>query len=73
MSTAYSQIFELSVPDRLRLFEELWESIARAPKSLPLIEWQKAELNRRKAAQDQSGTPGASWEEVEQRIRERHA
>jgi putative addiction module component (TIGR02574 family) len=73
MSPAFSEIFELSVPDRLRLVEELWDSIAATPHSLPLLDWQKQELDRRKEAQAQSGAPGASWEDVERRIRERHA
>jgi putative addiction module component (TIGR02574 family) len=73
MSTALPQISEMSVADRLRLIEELWDSIAATPESLPLLEWQKNELDRRKAAQAQSGATGASWEEVERRIRERHA
>jgi putative addiction module component (TIGR02574 family) len=73
MNTSFPQIFELSVPDRLRLVEELWDSIAAAPDSLPLLDWQKEELDRRKVAQAQSGALGSSWEDVERRIRDRHA
>jgi putative addiction module component (TIGR02574 family) len=73
MRTAFPQIFELSVPDRLRLVEQLWDSIAAAPESLPLLDWQKEELDQRKAAQALSDAPGTSWAEVERQIRDRHA
>lgn len=73
MNTAFPGIFELSVADRLLLVEELWDSIAASPDKLPLLDWQKQELDRRKANQAQSATSGATWEEVERRIRNRHA
>jgi putative addiction module component (TIGR02574 family) len=68
-----TNIFELSVADRLRLLGELRDSIAATPESLPLLDWQKEELDRRKAPQAKSGAAGATWEEVERRIRERYA
>ena len=71
-STAFPQIFELSVADRLRLVEDLWDSIADSPEKLPILDWQKQELDRRMAAHSQSGAVGSSWEDIERRIRERH-
>lgn len=73
MNATFPQIFELNVTDRLQLVEELWDSIVDSPEKLPLLDWHKHELDRRKAAHAQSPTSGATWEEVERRIRGRHA
>ena len=38
---------ELPVEERIKLVEELWDSIASDQKALPLTDEQKAQLNRR--------------------------
>lgn len=38
---------KLSVADRIRLVEDLWDSIAADQSTLPLTEEQRAELDRR--------------------------
>jgi putative addiction module component (TIGR02574 family) len=38
----------LSVPERVQLVEVLWDSIARSNRELPVPQWQKDELARRK-------------------------
>lgn len=37
----------LSVKDKIRLVEEIWEQISEDSNSVPLPEWQKKELDRR--------------------------
>lgn len=37
----------LSVDEKLRVVEEIWDSIAASDDAPPLSEWQKAELDRR--------------------------
>jgi putative addiction module component (TIGR02574 family) len=71
MSPDYAPLFELSPEQKLRLVEALWDSIADAPQELPMPEWQKEELARRKAAH--LADPGAAlpWEEVMRRLRKR--
>lgn len=69
MTTQYPQLFELTVAERLRLLEELWDSIASSTEPVPVPDWQKEELAKRKAARFESGQAATPWEEVQERIR----
>lgn len=57
-------ILRLSVAERLHLLEEIWDSLAVHPESIPLTEAQKAELERRLADYRAHPKQGRSWEEV---------
>ena len=72
MSSSSTSIFDLSLSEKLQLLEDLWDDIASDPSALPVHEWQKEELARRK--QNLINNPGSalSWEEVQRRIRSRH-
>jgi len=59
---------ELPVAERLRLIEDLWDSIDAEADSLPLPDWHRAEIDRRLDTLDTTGAVGAPWEEVRQRI-----
>ncbi|HEV8714890.1 MAG TPA: addiction module protein [Candidatus Binatia bacterium] len=72
MNTEFAQIFELNVSEKLQLVEDLWDDIAAAPEQIPVLEWQKEELARRKAAYLQNPNVSTSWEEAKERIRSRH-
>lgn len=71
MSTEFSQVFELSLSEKLQLLEDLWDSIVQAPEQIPVLDWQKEELAKRKAAYLQNPDSGSSWEAVKERIRNR--
>ncbi len=58
------QILRLSVEERLQLVEEIWDSIADHPESLPVTEAQKRELDRRLADYEANPRQGRTWEEV---------
>jgi putative addiction module component (TIGR02574 family) len=58
----------LSIPERILIVEQIWDSIAAEQASLPLTDAQKSELDRRLDACRQSPNEGASWEEVKSRI-----
>lgn len=47
MSPAEVDISSLSTEQRLELIEKLWDSLADDPSTVPVIEAQKAELDRR--------------------------
>jgi putative addiction module component (TIGR02574 family) len=64
--------FHLSLPERLQLVEDLWDSIAAEAETLPLSDWQKAELDRREAEYRQNPNLASTWEEAKQRILARH-
>jgi putative addiction module component (TIGR02574 family) len=65
-------IFDLSPPEKLQLVEDLWDDLAATPSDVPVYEWQKAELSRRKANLMSMPASGLSWEEIKLRTRSRH-
>lgn len=42
-------IFDLSPSEKLQLVEDLWDDLAALPDAVPVHDWQKQELARRKA------------------------
>jgi putative addiction module component (TIGR02574 family) len=71
MNTEFTQVFELALSEKLQLLEDLWDSIAQAPEQIPVLDWQKEELAKRKAAYSQNPNSGSSWEAAKDRIRNR--
>ncbi|MDJ0674846.1 MAG: addiction module protein [Calothrix sp. MO_167.B42] len=69
MSTEFTQVFELALSEKLQLLEDLWDSIASTPEQIPVLDWQKEELARRKIAYLKNPSSGSSWEASKQRIR----
>jgi putative addiction module component (TIGR02574 family) len=72
MSTDFGSVFDLNPSEKLQLVEDLWDDLAASPESVPVHDWQKEELARRKANLASNPAPGASWEEVTRRIRSRY-
>ncbi|HJS38862.1 MAG TPA: addiction module protein [Burkholderiales bacterium] len=66
-------IANLSREDRLRLLEEIWDSLADAPESIPITQAQREELDRRLDELDREGPTGIPWDEVLNRIRSRRS
>lgn len=71
MNTEFTQVFELTISEKLQLLEDLWDSIAQVPKQIPVLDWQKEELAKRKAAYLQNPGSSSSWEAAKERIRNR--
>ena len=69
MNPPAPSIFDLSPAEKLQLVEDLWDDLAGTPESVPVHEWQKRELARRKANLVKNPTSGLSWEDVKQRVR----
>ena len=65
-------IFDLSPPEKLQLVEDLWDDLAATPNDVPVHDWQKEELARRKANLTSQPASGVLWEDVKARIRKRH-
>jgi len=72
MSQRGPSIFDLSPSEKLQLVEDLWDDLASTPEAVPVHDWQKQELSRRKANLLHSPASGLSWEEVKQRVRGRY-
>ncbi len=53
-----SNLVDLPVEERIRLVEDLWDSIAMDQDSVPLTQDQKTELEKRLRAFELDGKPG---------------
>ena len=72
MNPELSQLLKLGISEKLQLVEDLWDDIASVPERVPVPDWQKEELARRKSEHLQNPASGASWEEAKARIRKQH-
>ncbi len=70
MST--DSIFDLTPPEKLQLVEDLWDDLAADPNAVPVHEWQKEELERRKENLKDNPASAMTWEEVTASIRGRY-
>ena len=72
MNSDTISIFKLSPPEKLQLVEDLWDDLAASPSDIPVHEWQKKELIRRKTNLMNNPASGLSWNEVKLRVRSRY-
>jgi putative addiction module component (TIGR02574 family) len=72
MSDRAHSIFDLSPSEKLQLVEDLWDDLAASPDLVPVHDWQKQELERRRANLQRNPASSASWNEVKQRVRSRY-
>jgi putative addiction module component (TIGR02574 family) len=65
------EIDKLPVEERLRLVEDIWESIREHPEALPLTDAQREELDRRLSAHEADPGAAEDLESVLSRIRQK--
>jgi putative addiction module component (TIGR02574 family) len=65
-------IFDLSPSEKLQLVEDLWDDLAATPEAIPVRDWHKEELARRKANLMQHPASGLTWEDIQRRVRGRY-
>jgi putative addiction module component (TIGR02574 family) len=70
MST--DSLFDLTPPEKLQLVEDLWDDLAATPVDVPIHDWQKEELARRKANLASIPASALSWPEIQTRIRSKY-
>ena len=58
-------IDQLSIPERIRLVQEIWDSIAAEIEHTPLTESQRQEVDRRLAAHRANPQAAIPWEQLE--------
>ena len=58
------QAKNLSIPDRIRLVEEIWDTIAEENEALELTDAQKRELDRRLESARNNPEQGRTWDEI---------
>jgi putative addiction module component (TIGR02574 family) len=68
-----TSIFDLSPSEKLQLVEDLWDDLAAEPETVPVHDWQRQELERRKANLLNNPASALPWEEVKLRVRGRRA
>lgn len=69
METMLNKDFlNLSVAERIRLVEDIWDSIREVPESVELSEEEKEELDKRFVAYHQNPDAGSPWDIVKKRI-----
>jgi putative addiction module component (TIGR02574 family) len=64
IAATLAEIETLSVEERLRIVEAIWDSIAAEPENLPLTDAQRDEMDRRLADDLANPDAGIPWEEV---------
>ena len=67
-----AEINRLSLPQKLILAQDIWDSIALESGKLPMPEWQKNELEKRYAQYKQGKMELHDWREIHDELRERH-
>ncbi len=73
MAPKASSVFDLGPMEKLQLVEDLWDDLAATPEAVPVYEWQKKELARRRENLKRNPASGLHWDEVVRKIRARHA
>ncbi|HEX9941946.1 MAG TPA: addiction module protein [Thermoanaerobaculia bacterium] len=72
MSPTITSVFDLSPAEKLQLVEDLWDDLAASPEAVPVYDWQKEELARRRANLMRNPASGLTWDEVKRRVRSRY-
>lgn len=68
MNPIVSSIFDLSPAEKLQLVEDLWDNLASTPEVIPVPDWQKEELARRKANLIKNPAAGITWQVLMKKI-----
>lgn len=69
MNSSEGSIFDLSPSEKLQLVEDLWDDLAATPEEVPVHDWQKQELERRKANLLKNRASASTWQDVLRRVR----
>ncbi|WP_017293234.1 addiction module protein [Geminocystis herdmanii] len=62
------QILPLTIAEKLKLIEDIWDSVIIYPEKIPLTQAQKEELDRRLEFYENLENQGESWEIVKEKI-----
>ncbi len=68
MSPLVAEILEMSVAERLRIVEDIWDSIALDSNDMKISDELKTELDRRLQAYESNPDAGVTWEELDSRL-----
>lgn len=68
MSRTTPSIFDLSPSEKLQLVQDLWDDLASTPEDVPVQDWQKHEVERRRSNLLNTPVSGLNWGEVKRRV-----
>jgi putative addiction module component (TIGR02574 family) len=71
MSRPTLNLDEMTRDEKLRLIEEIWESLEDDTDDLPVPDWHRRELDRRLDELDRGEAIGIPWEQALQEIQSR--
>jgi putative addiction module component (TIGR02574 family) len=60
---------QLSVAERILVVQRIWDSLADQEASIPITDAQREELDRRLEGHSNRPAEGATWDEVQSRLR----
>ena len=63
-------IDEMTIEEKLRAMEALWEDLCQHETDLPVHQWQKEILDERERLVERGGAQFSDWEEAKKRITE---
>jgi putative addiction module component (TIGR02574 family) len=66
-SALLDEILRLPADERLRLVEDIWDSLASSPTDVPVPQWHLDELDRRLADPAERAT--LTWDQVQARLK----
>lgn len=69
ITTTLNQITSLSIVDRIRLVQEIWDSIAAEQTYLDLTDVEKQELDHRITAYETNPDDVMTWEDIKASIK----
>lgn len=73
MSEPKPDFSQLSIPERIQLVEDIWDSIvSESPAAIQLSEGQREEIRRRLAAHDAQPESAIPWEHVRAELFQRN-
>ncbi len=64
-----AEIEKLELSEKILLVEDIWDRIAKANSVLPMPEWQKIELEKRKTEIKDGNVELKDWKRVHQELR----
>jgi putative addiction module component (TIGR02574 family) len=70
-TVSLTEILQLSVPERIQLVQDIWDSIAAESEELALTDAQREELDRRLDDLEANPSAGVPWQDVKARLTNR--
>ncbi len=66
------EINKLNLSEKLLLIEDVWDSIAQSNSELPMLEWQKQELDKRYKEYKAGAQNLHDWQSIHEEIRNKY-